>query len=167
MDYNYIIRGLSRNKIIFEEMLKDISENEYTWKPSKDKWSLIEILCHLYDEEREDFRARTHHVLETPENEAPLTNPEEWVQSRKYAEQSYSEMLNKFLYEREVSVEWLQNLKNPNWENAYNHPVHGELKAKMFLINWLAHDFRHINQIINLRYEFLKHISRDNLRYAG
>ena len=33
------------------------------WKQSENKWSMLEIICHLYDEEREDFRSRLAKIL--------------------------------------------------------------------------------------------------------
>jgi len=49
-----------------------------------------------------------------------------------------------FLSEQQHSVEWLKSLKNPNWEETVDHPEVGPRSAKMFLVNWLAHDYDHI-----------------------
>jgi len=77
-------------------MLFGLTKEMYLWKPAPEKWCLLEIVCHLYDEEREDFRARTRHVLETPTDTLPPIDPQGWVGSRKYIHQDYPEVLNKF-----------------------------------------------------------------------
>ncbi len=71
-----IIEELDKNRFVFENLLKNKNEEEYLWKPSPDKWCLLEIICHLYDEEREDFRARTKHTLETPNEPLPKIDPQ-------------------------------------------------------------------------------------------
>ena len=165
--YNKIVAELSNNKEILKEMLTGVSLEEYLWKATPDEWCLLEIICHLYDEEREDFRARMRHVLESPELPLPPIDPPGWVQKRQYIQQNYSDTLNKFLKEREQSIKWLQSLKNPKWENAYDHPKFGKMTAKMFLFNWLAHDYLHIRQILKLKFNYLKKLSDEPLTYAG
>ena len=132
MEFNRITNELLKNKDVFKSLLTNLSEDEFLWAQSSDKWCLLEIVCHLYDEEREDFRARTKHVLETPEKPLPPIDPQAWVKERNYRKQNYSEILNMFLSEREKSIKWLCSLKEPKWENAYQHPKFGAMTAKMF-----------------------------------
>ena len=76
-------------------------------------------------------------------------------------------MLERFLNEREESIQWLETLTNPPWDNAHLHPKLGPMSASLFLNNWLAHDYLHIRQITKLKYDRLKAISGENLDYAG
>ena len=167
MNHNKIIQELTRNKLVFNESLTGLTDEEFLWKQNPEKWCLLEIICHLYDEEREDFRTRTKQVLESPELLLPKIDPVGWVIERKYLQQNFSEKLKDFLSEREQSVKWLQSLKNPKWENAYNHPKLGKMTAKLILTNWLAHDYLHIRQITKLKYDHLKSKSDADLSYAG
>ncbi len=168
IDSYKIIRELSRHKDVFRNLLEGYTEEEeFLWKPEPDKWCLLEIICHLYDEEREDFRARVRHSLENPELPLSPIDPVGWVSERKYLEQDYAEKLRDFIIERERSVEWLKSLENPNWENTHQHPNLGAMPAKLFLNNWLAHDYIHIRQIIKVRYAFLEKYSDEKLNYAG
>ena len=168
MDHQSIFQKLAANRLVFAGMLKGVLKDEYIWRPAENKWCLLEIACHLYDEEKEDFKSRVQHVLETPEQTLPPIDPEGWVTERKYMEQDYDQVVDNFLTEREGSVQWLKNLTNPNWKNAHNHPKFGPLSAEMFLANWLAHDYLHIRQILRLKYKFLKQKVGDiKLLYAG
>lgn len=162
-----IINGLSDNRIILKDLLFDLKEEIFLWKPYSEKWCLLEIVCHLYDEEREDFRARTRHVLETPTEPLAPIDPQGWVEDRNYIKEDYGEKLNNFLTEREHSIKWLQTLSNQQWDNAYEHPKFGKMTAKMFLCNWVAHDYLHIRQIVKLKYDYLKQLSNEDLNYAG
>ena len=167
MNHDRIIENLSANRDVFSTLLMGRLEDEYLWKPNDTKWCLLEVVCHLYDEEREDFRARVKHTLETPEEPLPMFDPIAWVKDRNYIEQNYNQMVVKLLEERNNSINWLKSLKEPNWGNAYPHPKLGPLSAEHFLANWLAHDFLHFRQITGLQFQFLKAKSENDLSYAG
>jgi hypothetical protein len=162
-----ITQEFARNRDVFEGLLKGLSQTEYRWKPSAEKWCLLEIICHLYDEECEDFRPRLKHVLENSQTPLPPINPVGWVVERNYIEQNFSEKIADFLQEREKSIQWLATLENANWQNSYKHPLFGDMSAEMFLTNWLAHDYIHIRQIINTKYGHLEKRSVVSLEYAG
>jgi len=167
MNFEFVISELERNITVFKSLLENTPVDLVKWKPEKDKWSLLEIICHLCDEEREDFRQRVQHVLETPVNLMPAIDPVAWVTSRKYMEQDFNRKLNEFAAEREKSILWLKQLKDPNWENIYKHPKVGDLKAELFFVNWLAHDYLHIRQITKNKYLYLKQSTGETLDYAG
>jgi hypothetical protein len=162
-----VIKALSNNANTFKAMLSGAPVEIHRWKPAPDKWCLLEISCHLYDEEREDFRARVKHVLFSPELPMPKIDPLSWVSERRYMEQDYENKISAFLSEREESVKWLQSLDNPNWKNAYNHPKVGPISAEFLLANWLAHDYLHFRQITRTKYLYLKEHSGMSLDYAG
>ncbi len=71
MDYQEIVLKLRKNREVFKELLHEVPEDEYLWKTNPDQWCLLEVVCHLYDEEREDFRTRLRYVLETPQKAPP------------------------------------------------------------------------------------------------
>ncbi len=167
MDYDKIIAALAKNGDLFKNMLEGLSRDEYLWKPAPEKWCLLEVVCHLFDEEREDFWARTKHVLETPDLPMKPIYPATWVASRKYSEQDYASVLEKFLAERAASVQWLRSLKAPAWGNSYQHPELGTLTARLFLVNWLDHDYLHIRQILSLKHGYLGVYSGEGLFYAA
>lgn len=76
---------------------------------SPDKWSILEVINHLHDEEREDFRQRLDLVLANPEQTWPRIDPQTWVTSRGYNERDLSSSLNNFFTERENSLSWLNS----------------------------------------------------------
>lgn len=167
MDIQPIISELVKNKFIFQSLFEKLTPEIYTWRENETKWNLLEVLCHLYDEEREDFRTRVKSTLENPTNELPPIDPQGWVNSRKYSEQDFDTKLEEFLEERVNSIEWLMQLHEPNWDNEYVHHKFGRMSAGLFLTNWLAHDYLHIRQIIRIKYNYFKETSGENFDYAG
>ena len=114
-----LIGLLQRAPGVFGTLLDGLDEDSMRWRPAADKWSALEVVCHLADEEREDFRARLRSVLEDPSRDLPLSDPEAWVRDRQYLEEDFATRLDAFLDERAASVRWLKGLTDPAWENAY------------------------------------------------
>lgn len=167
MDRSHLIDQLARHEEVYRAFFKDLTPHEKTWKPATDKWCMQEILCHLYDEEREDFHRRLEHVLSTPEAPLPPSNPTEWMATRNYMAKDFNTELQRFLDERRHTVAWLRTLRNAAWNNVHQHPKVGPITPELFLTNWVAHDLHHLRQLINLRHAYLKSISTVPLDYAG
>jgi len=167
MDHLRIATALGHNRDVFRGMLHGIEQEQYLWRPAPDKWCLLEVICHLYDEEREDFRARVQHVLTDPSQPMPPIDPQGWVSARNYIQHNFHEVLHAFLAERADSVSYINSLEAPEWSNTYIHPKLGPLSAGMFLHNWLAHDYHHIRQVNDLKYRYFLSQSRYPLTYAG
>ncbi len=167
METIYIIKELAKNKKVFKSIFENIDKQEYLWKPAPCKWCLLEILSHLYDEEKEDFRARVQHTIENPEQPMKPIDPVGWVLQRKYIDQDYNLVLEKFLGERDKSVEWLSGLQDVQWDNVYHHEKLGDISAATFLSALLAHDYLHIRQLTTTKYQYLKNLTDNDLSYAG
>ncbi|NNE56343.1 MAG: DinB family protein [Flavobacteriales bacterium] len=168
MHSDLIIRRLKQNATTFQSLFALAqSREEQTWKPSPEKWCMLEIVCHLRDEEVEDFRTRVRVTIESPESFPSSIDPGSWVLQRRYIDQQYDQVVAEFLKEREKSIRFLEGLVDPNWENGYQHPQLGRLRAKDFLENWLAHDLLHIRQIVRLQHAHLGFITQSKLDYAG
>src|SRR6185369_6640354 len=103
MNLQYFIQRFSNNRGVFESLLRDVGLEQARWKPTADKWSMLEVVNHLYDEEREDFRQRLQLTLKNPEQAWPAINPRGWVVERSYNERELGKSLQDFLAERENS----------------------------------------------------------------
>lgn len=167
MDIKFAIDKLSANKKVFEALLKGVTEDQINWRPLENKWTVLEIACHLADEEREDFRQRIEYTLLKAGQAWPPIDPEGWVKSREYQKRSFNVTIEEFTREREKSIHWLRGLDSVNWDNEYLHPQIGAMSAKLLLFNWLAHDYFHIRQINRYNFEFLDQQTKEQLKYAG
>ena len=167
MNSEFILKELDKNKEVFKNLLKGCQKDLIMFRPEPGKWNLLEIICHLCDEEREDFRQRVELTLNSPTEKWPHIDPPAWVSERKYIEQDFESKIIEFCKEREKSVSWLRSLQNHQWDNSYNHPKVGPVSAKLIFVNWLAHDYLHIRQIIKNKYFYLKSNYNVPLDYAG
>jgi hypothetical protein len=144
-----------------------IPQVEARTRPEPDSWSILEVICHLHDEEREDFRQRLDTIIHRPEEKWPPIIPVGWVTERHYNERDLEEMLASFLVERRKSLVWLNSLEAPNWQAVYPAPF-GEIRAGDMLASWAAHDNLHTRQLVELRRTRLVHLTAPyDVRYAG
>ena len=168
MDTDTLINRLQASAEVIAGLAKDLPAEQISWKPAPEKWSILEVVAHLLDEEREDFRARIESVLHRPHEDWPPIDPEGWVNERDYASRDLDETLGTLLAEREHSVTWLRSLEEPDWEATYEHPKLGSLRAGDLLASWLAHDFLHIRQLDELHWQYHRRNVRPyDVSYAG
>ena len=128
---------------------------------------MLETVCHLLDEEREDFRQRLDYILHRPEDAWPPIDPGGWVLARGYNQRDIAEELAAFEGERQKSVDWLCRLGAPNLEAAVPAPW-GSMKAGDMLAAWVEHDNLHLRQLVELRHARVAHLAQPySIQYAG
>lgn len=163
-----IIDQLESHIPVIENLLSHHADHEMIiWRPQPEKWCLLEIICHLVDEEIHDFRKRVRLALFPDQYELEAIDPEDWVTSKRYMEQDYQSKISAWISERKTSIEWLRSLNAPNWNSYFEHPQRGKVSASFYLNNWLAHDYIHIRQITQLKRAYLNQFGGQNLEYAG
>jgi hypothetical protein len=127
------------------------------WRAEPSQWSLLEIACHLLDEEREDFRIRLDFTLHRPGEPWPTIAPADWVLAHDYAGKEFGPTMEAFARERRRSLEWLCGLSRPDWDAAYTHPKLGLIRAGDLLASWCAHDVLHLRQMARWHWHRLQH----------
>ncbi len=163
------ITDLKAGAAFIEAAVAGLGAEELRAKPEGGGWSMLEVLHHLWDEEREDFPLRLRLTLQDPLAEWPPIDPEGWAISRNYNAASPVGVLAGFLAEREKNLEWLQALEQPDWDLAHSHPRAGAISARQLALSWRAHDLLHGRQLLRLRYGRLQAQRRSDsdLDYAG
>jgi hypothetical protein len=58
-----IIDHLESNREVIGGLLNDFSGEESNWKQADEKWSALEIVCHLVDEEIHKVKPIFHNML--------------------------------------------------------------------------------------------------------
>ena len=159
---------LEANRIVIRGLVDGVSAEQAGWRPAPEAWSILEVVCHLADEEVEDFRTRLDLTLHQPGTAWPSIDPQGWVRDRAYAEQDLDEALARFSAERDRSLAWLRGLAAPDWSAENVHPVFGAMSAGSLLHAWLEHDLLHIRQLTELQHHWLgEHAAPYDPGYAG
>lgn len=167
MRFETLRQELANGAQVIGGLLVGITPAEARFKPNAETWSVLEVVCHLYDEEREDFRQRLDIMLHRPADPWPPIHPSAWVTERRYNERGLATMLDQWLAERARSVAWLDGLAAPNWEAGVPSPF-GSLRPGDMLAAWVAHDNLHQRQLVELRRARLLNLAEPfEVRYAG
>jgi hypothetical protein len=170
MDLPRLITRLRQNAAGFRCLLDGLQDagDLVHWTPAPGKWSLLLVVNHLADEERDDFKVRLDHTLHEPGVAWPDIDPEDWVTSRDYASQDFGESLQRFLEERDRSISWLEGLGSPDWSATYDHPAIGTLSAGDLMAAWVDHDHQHMRQVLGLLHGSLcAEVEPYGTEYAG
>jgi hypothetical protein len=159
-DTKEIARQLAGNAEAIRGLLTTCSDAQARWKPDPESWSIQQLLEHLYNEERIDFRK---HLREW--DSSPL--PEQYIPVA-----DWRQALERFLLEREASVAWLNSLEWPDWDATKQfHFGPSEtitFSAAEMLVSWVDHDFLHLRQIVALlHFWHEQQVAPYSVRYAG
>jgi hypothetical protein len=167
MEFESLYRELENSTEMIRALLSGIAQEESQVRPAPESWSMLEVICHLYDEEREDFREHVDFILHRQNEEWHQIDPQGWVTARNYNEQNFAAMQDKFFAEREKSLRWLRGLLHSDWETTYSSK-YGTTTAGEMLACWIAHDNLHIRQLVELRRHRIERLSQPHhLEYAG
>lgn len=152
MDVIRLCELLANQATAIDSLTADIDDASARLRLREGEWTMLEVMCHLYDEEREDFRVRVIQTLTQPDLPLASIDPEGWVLSRCYAQRAFNEMREQFFVERQQSINALRQLGEVAWDTPLNHPRLRELTAEQVAWAWVAHDLLHIRQLTELRY---------------
>lgn len=159
---------LAANADAVRALASGLSDGQARWRPSTDAWSIVEVINHLHDEERDDFRTRLDLTLRSPEAPWPPIDPERWARERDYRARELAPSLAAFLGERRASLDWLAGLERADWGATHRHPTIGAMRAADVLAAWIAHDHLHLRQLNELQWQHLSVMAAPiALSYAG
>ena len=167
MDLELLTTQMNLHGGAIHSLTLGISDEQARWKPDPEAWSILEVICHLYDEEREDFRVRVDYILHHPDQSWPPINPKGWVVERNYNQRDLSMSVDDFLKERQKSLAWLKGLEHPDWNTSVTVPF-GRFSAGDIFAAWVAHDVLHLRQLVELHWAYSLHQAEPfQVNYAG
>lgn len=167
MELEILTNQMADHAVTIQSLTVNVPEDQARWKPEAETWSILEVINHLYDEEREDFRVRVDYLLHHPGESWPPINPKGWVMERAYNERDLKKSVEAFLEERRKSLEWLRGLEAPDWQKSVSVSF-GKFFAGDILAAWAAHDLLHLRQLIELHWAYLPRLVQPyQVSYAG
>lgn len=153
MDVDCFLSQMIEDAARIRALVEGVSDQQARWRPNPDSWSMLEVINHLLDEEREDFRVRLDYILHRPGQPAPPIDPGGWVTKREYNQRDLGASLAQFLSGREASIAWLRELSAPDWDATYKAPW-GSIRAGDIFVSWVAHDLLHMRQLVELHWTY-------------
>ena len=137
---------LARLPMVLEALLAGLDEVSARTRPATGEWSPVEILCHLRDEETEDFGARLRVIVDGAGEFAPI-DPERWAEERRYREANLPDVLQALRSRRQASLGLLASVAADTLTGARPLGRLGRLSGLDILAAWVAHDRIHLAQL--------------------
>jgi len=137
---------LARLPRILDALLGDLEAVAWRERPAPAEWSPLEIVCHLRDEEAEDFGARLRVVVEGGTRFAAI-DPERWVEERAYRDADPRVALAALAERRAANLAVLDGVPPERLRHAVTHVRLGTLSGLDLLAAWVTHDRLHLAQL--------------------
>lgn len=115
-------------------------------RPSAEKWSIVEILAHLAEDEMATSW-RYRQMIEHEGERLPGFDQDRWAQLGNYRTWSASEAVELFRLLREANLRMLASLLPEEWEHSGEHAERGRLTVEDLARHMAAHDINHLKQI--------------------
>ena len=141
-----VSRELARFPRLLDLLVSELDEATWRSRPAPDEWAPVEIICHLRDEETEDFAARVRVIVGGGARFA-ANDPERSAVERRYQEADAREALAAFHTRRAASIELLAAVVPDRLLASADRPSVGRLSGLDLLAAWVAHDRLHLHQL--------------------
>jgi hypothetical protein len=126
----------------------------WRWRPSPDAWSLVEIVCHLRDVEREVHQSRFQRMLETENPFISGVDADQWAGPRDYFRQDGHSALAGFIAARGQTLALLKDLPAAASLREARHAFFGQTTLHELLNLVVQHDRVHWQQVqLNIQRE--------------
>jgi len=168
IDVQEIVRQLAANAATMRALVQGVSDEQAQWSPNPETWSINQVMEHVYNEERLDFRKHLKEMLSDPQQPWGRFSRDDYVSVG-----DCRRALELFLREREASISWLETLRSPDWDRKSeirfgpdNEAI--TLSAGDVLVSWVDHDLAHIRQMVKLLHAWhVNQVAPYSVEYGG
>ena len=152
---------------VIQSLVRAVDIESMRARETEGRWSPLEILVHLLDEEREDFRPRAQAAAAGRRIDTKI-DPVGWVTQRAYNTKDPLHVCQEFERERAQSCVWLRELDLEFLDAALEHPQLGRMRCGDFVAAWRVHDLLHLRQLSTaLTVISARQLAAWRLDYAG
>jgi hypothetical protein len=134
---------------ILQSMLASLTEEEGAWKPAPNRWSIVEVLGHLWHLEPV-FRERMERMLHEDNPVLADYDPDVHGATGVYRRAGLAAALSEFSQERATSVAVLNSITREQLSRPGIHSELGPITIESLLHEWPFHDLGHVRQIAEL-----------------
>jgi FMN phosphatase YigB (HAD superfamily) len=130
-------------------LISDFSPETLHSRPSRQDWSLTEILCHLRDVEIEVNLPRVQKIIKTDNPILQGQDTDQWAKERDYQSQDAFLAYNTFLEARLTLLSILDEINEDMWLKPARHTIFGPTNLQEVVKIFIDHEKLHIRQIVD------------------
>jgi len=141
-----ILALLAATPATLNGLLGGLDAEAWFCKTTHDDWSLMELICHLRDTEREIHHMQIRLFRDQNEPFIPRPDTSVWASQRDYLHEDGALALKEFIDARRETFDLLKNMAKEDWERKARHAIFGPTNF-LEVISFVAdHDRMHIQQ---------------------
>lgn len=142
------LETLAATPAALKAALRGVPRKLLLFTPSPGKWSILEILCHMRDMEREAYLERYTRILAEPEPRLPNLNGDAFAIERDYRGQKAPDVLRDWMRLRRESLRLLKKAKPDQWRRVGVHETIGRVSIDDLVVRHaVGNDAAHLGQI--------------------
>ncbi len=145
-----ILSKLQETPKAMAAIFRTLSDDVVRRKPAPDKWSMLEILCHLRDVEQL-FVERYGKIANHDRPQLRMIEQDALAARLRYNEDDPAVALREFQALRAETVALLSALAQQSWERVGVHPKRGDYSIAAHAVMHVAHDANHLTRLRSLR----------------
>ena len=127
-------------------LLRDVPAQRLSRIPAPGKWSIVEILAHLAEDElTSSWRYRQ--MIETPGVLLAGFDQDLWAQLGNYPAVPVADALQMYRLLREANLRMFSNLRSEQWECFGIHAERGRITVRDLARHMAGHDRHHLDQV--------------------
>jgi hypothetical protein len=131
---------------ILTELVNGVPEEVLHKRPRPDKWSVVEIIAHLAEDELVGSW-RYRQMIENSGCSLAAFDQEEWARLGRYQSWNWREWLQMFRLLREANVRMFRTLTSDEWGRFGIHAERGMVRVADLARHMAGHDRNHLEQI--------------------
>ncbi|MGB1253810.1 MAG: DinB family protein [Candidatus Promineifilaceae bacterium] len=146
MNLDSIATALEQFPAVLHALLDNQPEALLRQRPAQQEWSILEVIGHLIEADRDAFRTRVERIAIGVPEIVPVS-PTAPIKEKEYRNWAYTTLMAAFKAQRKVSAEFIRSLKTDDLAKTANHTEYGTFTAGDFIAEWPYHDMEHLSQI--------------------
>jgi len=155
LEWGQLLGELSEGPDWAADRLEQNGEEAWRTPPGPNRWSALEVLCHLRDADLEVYLPRLERLLAAAAPpDLPDVDMTRWDVERRYREQSPAAVLDAWTGARRRLIATLAPLPRGAWARFGYHSVRGPFPLADMVRFWVDHDLSHRRQIAEALGEF-------------
>ena len=147
LEWSRLLAALSEGPHWVARWLDRYPDARWALAPGPDRWSALEVLCHLRDTEREVFVPRLERMLTEERPSIPDIDMRGWDVRRAYRSESPRAAHRAWSASRRALLGRLEPLKPEDWRRVGFHSVRGPFPLGEMVRQWADHDLSHRRQM--------------------
>ena len=135
--------------------IKRFPQEMWTFRPSRERWTIHEIIAHIADSEANSY-VRCRRLIAEPGSTVLGYDENRWAVNLHYHHQSAADALELFKWLRRSSYTLIKDLPETAWANTVTHTENGRMTLEDWLDTYERHIPDHIRQMQAVYEDWLK-----------